>query len=346
MKNLSIIIPVYKVEPYIGLCVDSVLREAPQNAEIILVDDGSPDACPQICDGYAEKDSRVTVIHQENNGVSGARNAGMRAAKGEYLFFLDSDDYLPKGYFQSLLQSEADLVIGNYTAFYTDGTPEITGDFPTRRYDCLQDFLSDFHKYFPTVFNFVWGKLYKASVIQANGLTFSEGISMGEDVLFNTQYYNCCATVAVQADACVQYRQTAGTLSKRYYPQLFSWYCDSYRLIETLLTENGVFSGENERRFYTRLWGNVFECLLRVNDQSTDEKQKLYAVVVGNTAAKTAAGFCSSRKTALVARAVQKGNVGALKRAMRLYTYLADFKRSVRKRRWVLLQKSKTEQNG
>ena len=90
----------------------------------------------------------------------------------------------------------------------------------------------------------------------------------------------------------------------------------------------------------------MFECLLRVNDQSADEKQKLYAAVVGNTAAKTAAGFCSSRKTALVARAVQKGNVGALKRAMRLYTYLADFKRSVRKRRWVLLQKSKTEQNG
>ena len=91
---VSVIIPVYKVEPYLRQCVDSVLAQTYRNLEIILVDDGSPDGCPAICDEYAAKDARVRVIHKENGGLSDARNAGIRAATGEYLLFLDSDDYL------------------------------------------------------------------------------------------------------------------------------------------------------------------------------------------------------------------------------------------------------------
>lgn len=89
----SIIIPVYKVESYLEECVNSVLHQTFSNIEVILVDDGSPDRCPQICDDYAEKDSRVWVIHQKNSGLSMARNAGLKAAQGEYILFLDSDDY-------------------------------------------------------------------------------------------------------------------------------------------------------------------------------------------------------------------------------------------------------------
>lgn len=92
MPFFSVIIPVYKAEPYLRECVDSVLGQSFDDFELILVDDGSPDGCPAICDEYAEKDSRVRVIHQDNGGVSSARNAGMRAAVGEYLAFLDSDD--------------------------------------------------------------------------------------------------------------------------------------------------------------------------------------------------------------------------------------------------------------
>lgn len=94
--KISIIIPVYKVEPYLRQCVDSVLSQTYTNFEIILVDDGSPDNCPVICDEYAAKDSRVKVIHKENGGLSDARNAGIKVAKGEYLFFLDSDDFFHK----------------------------------------------------------------------------------------------------------------------------------------------------------------------------------------------------------------------------------------------------------
>ena len=91
--KISVIIPVYKVESYLRQCIDSVLSQTYENIEVILVDDGSPDSCPEICDQYAYADVRVKVIHQENGGLSAARNAGVRCASGNYLAFLDSDDF-------------------------------------------------------------------------------------------------------------------------------------------------------------------------------------------------------------------------------------------------------------
>ena len=88
---ISVIVPVYRVEEYLERCVESILSQTYENLEVILVDDGSPDRCPAICDAYAGKDARVKVIHQENKGLSGARNAGIELAEGEYLAFVDSD---------------------------------------------------------------------------------------------------------------------------------------------------------------------------------------------------------------------------------------------------------------
>lgn len=93
MKRVSVIVPVYKVEKYLPECVDSILGQAYKNLEIILVDDGSPDRCPQICDEYAKADSRIRVIHKLNGGLSDARNFGIEAATGDYLIFIDSDDF-------------------------------------------------------------------------------------------------------------------------------------------------------------------------------------------------------------------------------------------------------------
>ena len=94
--KISVIIPIYKVESYLRECVESVLRQTYQNLEIILVDDGSPDSCPQICEEYAIFDKRIKVIHKKNGGLSSARNEGFKHATGEYVLFLDSDDYWEK----------------------------------------------------------------------------------------------------------------------------------------------------------------------------------------------------------------------------------------------------------
>ena len=92
--KISVIVPVYKVEQYLSECVNSLLEQSYKDIEIILVDDGSPDKCPQICDNYAQQNSNILVIHKKNGGLSDARNAGIKAATGDYLYFIDSDDYL------------------------------------------------------------------------------------------------------------------------------------------------------------------------------------------------------------------------------------------------------------
>ncbi|MBD5414233.1 MAG: glycosyltransferase family 2 protein [Treponema sp.] len=118
---VSVIIPVYKVEPYLRQCVDSVLAQTYTDFEVILVDDGSPDRCPAICDEYAEKDCRVKVIHKENGGLSDAQNAGMNIACGEYALFVDSDDFISKEFLENLLRMaeeyNLDIVEGK-TVYY------------------------------------------------------------------------------------------------------------------------------------------------------------------------------------------------------------------------------------
>ena len=124
---ISIIVPVYKVEAYIRRCVDSILEQTYQNLEIILVDDGSPDNSGQICDEYAKADSRVRVIHKSNGGLSDARNAGIQIAKGEYLGFIDSDDYIEPNMFELLLhdalEHDADIAICGYYDVYEKARP-------------------------------------------------------------------------------------------------------------------------------------------------------------------------------------------------------------------------------
>lgn len=116
--KISVIVPVYKVEEYFERCVNSILKQTYKNLEIILVDDGSPDLCPAMCEEYAKKDSRVVVIHTENRGVSAARNVGLDNSTGEYILFVDSDDYIVEEACEILLENiiahKADMVVFNH----------------------------------------------------------------------------------------------------------------------------------------------------------------------------------------------------------------------------------------
>ena len=103
MPLLSVIVPVYKVEAYLDECVESILNQTYTDLELILVDDGSPDRSGEMCDAWAERDSRVRVIHKPNGGVCSARNAGLDAARGEYAAFVDSDDWLDPGMYEAML---------------------------------------------------------------------------------------------------------------------------------------------------------------------------------------------------------------------------------------------------
>ena len=99
---ISVLVPIYKIDRYLGICIESLLNQTYKNLEIILVDDGSPDRCPEICDLYASKDERIKVIHKSNGGLVSARKAGLMAAKGEYIGYVDGDDWVGPGFYHSL----------------------------------------------------------------------------------------------------------------------------------------------------------------------------------------------------------------------------------------------------
>lgn len=133
MCEISIIVPVYNVEKYLKKCVDSILNQTFKDFELILVDDGSPDSSGAICDQYAEKDSRVKVIHKKNGGLSDARNAGIEVAKGKYLGFIDSDDYIAEDMYEllhnNIVRENADLSICGIYDVYKGETPKILPEF-------------------------------------------------------------------------------------------------------------------------------------------------------------------------------------------------------------------------
>lgn len=167
---ISIIIPVYKVEKYLDKCLNSVVNQTYKNIEIILVDDGSPDNCPTICDEWAKKDDRIRVIHKENGGLSSARNAGIDVAKGEYLAFIDSDDSVEPEYveelYTTLIENNVDLSICGISFIKEDGSihKEIQAIEPTL-------FLND-DKYnllllHNTMVVVAWNKLYSKKIFES-----------------------------------------------------------------------------------------------------------------------------------------------------------------------------------
>lgn len=119
---ISVIVPIYKVEAYLDKCVESIVNQTYRNLEIILVDDGSPDKCPEMCDTWAKKDSRIKVIHKPNGGLSDARNAGMEIASGEYIAFVDSDDFVDKHYAEflhkAIIENKVKMSACDYILFY------------------------------------------------------------------------------------------------------------------------------------------------------------------------------------------------------------------------------------
>ncbi len=136
---VSIIIPIYKVEQYLHRCVDSVLAQTYKNIEIILVDDGSPDRCSEICDEYAAADKRVKAIHQKNGGLSAARNAGFEACEGEYLYYLDSDDFITSDcielLYKGIIKTGADVSCGSYKFFFDGDSCDVCRKIKT--YDVM-----------------------------------------------------------------------------------------------------------------------------------------------------------------------------------------------------------------
>ena len=206
---ISIIVPIYNVEPYLRRCVDSLLRQSYEDFELILVDDGSPDNCGNICDEYAAEDSRVRVVHKPNGGLSDARNAGLEIAQGEYIAFVDSDDWIAKDYLARLLAAllETDADICECDVFRTSGE-ETSSEQGTpavyKTIEALEQLIHDgvFRQH-------VWNKLYRREIIA--DILFPKG-KTNEDEFWTYQVFGNAKKVAKISDVLYFYFQRPGSI--------------------------------------------------------------------------------------------------------------------------------------
>ncbi len=180
-KTISIIIPVYNVDKYIEQCLDSIISQSYQKLEIILIDDGSTDQSGVICDKYARLDSRIKVIHQKNGGAASAKNVGLRIATGEYLAFVDSDDYLEQDVYQymvSMLEKEkADVIQCCFKKVYKNSYIEYNKFAETKEYNDIREYLKRYT--FDWTCGLLWDKLYKRKIF--DGVLFVEGRKIDDE---------------------------------------------------------------------------------------------------------------------------------------------------------------------
>ncbi len=208
---VSIIVPIYKVEPYLRRCLDSIVNQTYTNLEIILVDDGSPDGCPQICDEYAVKDNRVVVIHKENGGLSDARNAGLDICKGEYIFFIDSDDFISKQailtLYKACIEQNADIAIGNYQSFNKESEIQEEHTNAIFHHISFEDVMKKqlFHTHEFTQFVVAWNKLIKTEI--AKKFPFPKGQLCEDNFTTFKYFYNSKAIFTKETTYYYQNRE-------------------------------------------------------------------------------------------------------------------------------------------
>ena len=208
LKNpeISVIVPVYKVEKYLNECIDSILAQTFTDFELILVDDGSPDNCPALCDAAAERDERVRVIHQKNKGLSGARNAGLDAAWGNWIAFVDSDDVIDKTYLEKLYcagkQSGAEIVACNLLFMQEDGSPCRYQEQPLCTEILSQD--EAIHRMRLTPLIQATTRLHRRDILE--GIHFPVGKHY-EDAFTTPEIFERVSTVACVEEKLYYYRQ-------------------------------------------------------------------------------------------------------------------------------------------
>lgn len=220
---VSVIVPVYKTEPFLRDCIDSILAQTHSNLEIILVDDGSPDGSPAICDEYAAADRRIHVIHKENSGVSDTRNTGIDAATGEWIAFVDSDDAISPQMIETLLNTAENEQVCPAVSFSRFMDQYVPGSFDGEAVRFTESTKS-FTSWRSGMF--VWGTLYHRSLINRLNLRFDIRIGNLEDVVWNAIYLPYVTTMAYIPARMYHYRQNPNSITSRCSDK--KWQVDSW----------------------------------------------------------------------------------------------------------------------
>ncbi len=222
---ISVIVPIHDVEPYLRQCIESLINQTWERLEIILVDDGSTDGCPVLCDQYASMDTRVKVIHQANVGLIGARKAGLAIATGVFVGYVDGDDWVEPEMYESMLEHaldcNADVVVGGHKEDLLDHVEVLLNHIPTGIYtkDRLMSEIFPKMMFFGLfsqfgIFSYVWGKLYRKSVLYDNQMRVDEEIHIGEDAACLYPTLLDAEVVCVTDLSSYHYRQRVDSMIK------------------------------------------------------------------------------------------------------------------------------------
>lgn len=262
--KISIIVPIYNVEQYLHRCINSILNQSFNNFELLLINDGSTDNSGKICDEYAAKDNRIIVIHNPNSGVSAARNYGIRLAKGDFITFIDGDDYVEKNLLKVLYdlatKNQCDMAMCSYKLIYDDKIID-SGTSRWQVYDKKEACELFFYDQEPFAPSYTWGKIIKRSLFE--GIMFREDIFLMEDSLLNTEIIlKCNNGIIVTEHTLYNYVQRDGSASNTFNGKRIT----SFYALEELLKIAKSVSPTYEKEFlkvYTKLNLGILQDIIK-----------------------------------------------------------------------------------
>lgn len=259
--KISIIVPIYKIEEYIKQCVDSIIAQSYTDLEIILVDDGSPDNCPKICDKYAEKDSRVKVLHKQNGGLMSARQAGLKIATGEYVGFVDGDDWIePNMYekFANLIDKyNPDMAMCEFLYSYPE-SDEKSSQLPEKEfYDktALENEIYPKLLFKPPYYNFginpcCWSKIFKKELLENNLYNVTEKIKIGEDAAFTYPCLLQVKSLAYCGEYLYHYRINQNSMTKSYDKNMEDTIMIPYEILKKAFSKYNGFELDKQLEYF------------------------------------------------------------------------------------------------
>lgn len=275
MSLVSVIVPVYNTESYLDRCIDSLLSQTHREIEILIIDDGSTDSSGAICDGFAARDDRVRVFHLENGGVSRARNFGIEQSSGDFIAFVDSDDWLENVAIEkelnTLCGSGSDMAI--FSILFYDGKNSTSAALKNGVYS-PSEYLCDEGQNLAYLCS-PCNKIYKSSVIKENDARFTEGVKFGEDFIFNSKCLASSKIVAVSSNAYYYYdmsREESGV--KRLYREYDDFIVAIDNAFRTMLSRLCVPDGKVRTDFMAERWDYAFSVCINSNE-SIEEKTKI-----------------------------------------------------------------------
>lgn len=295
MIKVSIIVPIYNSERTLERCINSILEQTFTNFELLLINDGSTDYSALICDKFTKQDKRIKVFHQNNQGVSYTRNIGLEHAAGEYIYFIDADDWIEPDILERMvisMENGNDLVICGYNRIIM-GSEE---NYRCETITCesalnkdLKGFMEGFSVYYNQgIVHALWNKLYKRDIIHQNSIKFDKYISLGEDLIFNMNYIKKCNAVSMVSAPLYNYiiYQNNQSLSTQYNPKRLETQIMIHERIIDLLKYFNVYNDSNKKfvnkSYSAALLGAIKNYLGRSPDNAMLKKKYLKKVIRDN----------------------------------------------------------------